>query len=157
MWHNKLHMDCFLHLVFSFCLLPSYIFQFSGHFFFFFFLLSICSDGANNTDFKSSLRSKVRRWKTHRDKQVAKGGDDATAETHNQWTVRSDHELCCRSHGNTTCQSGILDMYLASQTAWCYSWKNRYTVYVYLIFFSAIALPCPLFLLSLTCWRWPRW
>lgn len=58
------------------------------------------------------------RLQAHRDKQVAKGGDDATEETHDQWTIRSDHELCCCSHGNATCQSGILDMYLSGKTAY---------------------------------------
>lgn len=48
----------------------------------------------------------------HRDKQVAKGGDDANAETHDKRTIGGDHELCSRSHGDTACQSGILDMHL---------------------------------------------
>lgn len=53
----------------------------------------------------------------HRDKQVAKGGDDAGAETHNERTIRRDHELCWRSHGNATSQSGILDMNLSGKRA----------------------------------------
>lgn len=53
----------------------------------------------------------------HRDKQIAKGGDDSRQEAHNQRAIWGDHELSCRPHGHATCQSGVLDMHLSGQTA----------------------------------------
>lgn len=67
---------------------------------------------------RSSLRSEnleIKSLKAHRDKQIAEGGDDSRAETNDQRTIRSDHELSCRSHGYTSCQGGVLDMHLSGQ------------------------------------------
>lgn len=54
--------------------------------------------------------------RAYRDKEVAKGGDDAHAETHDQCAVRSDHELSCCSHGDAASQGGILDVHLLDKT-----------------------------------------
>lgn len=48
----------------------------------------------------------------HRDKDIAKGGDDAAAEAHDQRSIRGDHELSCCSHGDTSCKRGVLDVHL---------------------------------------------
>lgn len=53
----------------------------------------------------------------HRDKQIAKGGDDSRQEAHNQRAIWGDHELSCCPHGHATCQSGVLDMHLSGETA----------------------------------------
>lgn len=53
----------------------------------------------------------------HRDEDVAKGGDDAAAETHNQGTIRSDHELGCCPHGDASGQRGVLDVHLSGKPA----------------------------------------
>lgn len=56
-------------------------------------------------------------WQAHRDKDVAKGGDDAAAETHDHSTIRGDHELSCCSHGDASCERGVLDVHLPGKAA----------------------------------------
>lgn len=53
----------------------------------------------------------------HRDKDIAEGGDDAAAETHDQSSVRGDHELSCCSQGDASCQRGVLDVHLPGKAA----------------------------------------
>lgn len=53
----------------------------------------------------------------HRDVEIAKGGDDAAAETHDQSTIRGDHELSWCSHGDTSCECGVLDVHLPGKAA----------------------------------------
>lgn len=129
--HNSLHQ--FLNLFFS-CTTTYYWFLFAApfHSASFIFILSLSMPlfpffnfSSPETEPQTAQTWRVlsdqklggERLQAHRDKQVAKGGDDATAKTHDQRTIRSDHELCCCSHGNTTCQSGILDMHLSGRTA----------------------------------------
>lgn len=51
----------------------------------------------------------------HRDVEITEGGDDAAAETHNQGTIRGDHELSCCSHGDASSEGGVLDVHLSGK------------------------------------------
>lgn len=70
---------------------------------------------------------------SHRDEDVAEGGDDAGEEAHDQGAVRGDHELCGRSHGDASGQGGVLDVHLSGEApryAAYYPDKNKNDVEV---------------------------